>query len=85
MLRQMVMDATDARRISAEAQEDLRRRVVRAVIDEGMSKADAVRTFGVSKTAVFKWIKAYRAKGEQALASRPRGRPKASATATGPA
>lgn len=72
------MGATDARRLSAEAQEDLRRRVVRAIVERGMSKAVAVRTFGVSKTAVFKWLKAYGKRGERALASRPRGRPKRS-------
>lgn len=71
------MDATDARSLSADAQEDLRRRVVRAV-KQGMSKAEAVRTFGVSKTAVFGWINAFRRGGERSLASRPRGRPKRS-------
>ena len=64
MLRLIAMDATDARRLSADAQEDLRRRVVRAV-KRGMSKAEAVRTFGVSKTAVFGWIKAVRRGGER--------------------
>jgi transposase len=77
MLRLIAMDATDARSLSADAQEDLRRRVVRAV-KLGMSKAEAVRTFGVSKTAVFGWIKAVRFGGERSLASRPRGRPKQS-------
>ncbi|HUE17748.1 MAG TPA: helix-turn-helix domain-containing protein, partial [Planctomycetaceae bacterium] len=43
-----------------------------------MSKAEAVRTFGVSKTAVFGWIKAVRRGGERSLTSRPRGRPKQS-------
>lgn len=78
MLRLMDMDATDARRLSAGAQEDLRRRVVRAIVEQGMSQAEAVRTFGVSKTAVFHWLKAYRSKGERALAGRPRGRPRRS-------
>lgn len=78
MLRLMVMDARDGRGLSADAQEDLRRRVVRAIVEQGMSKAQAVRTFGVSKTAVFQWLKAHRRGGERALASRPRGRPKRS-------
>lgn len=72
------MNATDARTLSAEAQEDLRRRVVRAVTEQGLSKAKAVRTFGVSKTALFGWLKAVRQRGERALAARPRGRPKRS-------
>lgn len=74
----MDMDTTDGRSLTAEAQEDLRRRVVRAVVDEGMSKAHAVRTFGVSKTSVYQWVKDYKAAGERALASRPRGRPRRS-------
>jgi transposase len=74
----MDMNTTDARSLSAETQEDLRRRVVRAVLEQGMSQAQAVRTFGVSKTAVHGWIKSYRARGERALAARRRGRPKSS-------
>lgn len=72
------MNATDARALSPEAQEDLRCRVVRAIVEQGMSKAEAVRAFGVSKTAVFGWLKAYREGGQQRLASRPRGRPRRS-------
>jgi len=60
------------------AQEDLRRRVVRAVEEQGMSQADAVRTFGVSKTAVHNWRKAYRTGGMAALKAKPRGRPRRS-------
>ena len=74
----MFMETQDARKLSAAAQEDLRRRVVRAIIDEGMSKAHAVRTFGVSKTAVFNWLKAYRKRGAPGLAARPQGRPRRS-------
>lgn len=72
------MEIQDARKLSPDAQEDLRYRVVRAVVEDGMSKAQAVRTFRVSKTAVFKWVKAYREGGERALAARKRGRPKQS-------
>jgi transposase len=64
--------------LSPSAQEDLRRRVVRAVKEQNMSQAEAVRTFGVSKTAVHNWCKAYRAGGMTALKSKPRGRPRRS-------
>lgn len=77
----MEMDAIDARTLSAEAQEDLRKRVIRAVVDEGMSKAEAVRAFGVGKTAVFAWVKAYRTGGEAGLTSKRRGRPRKSTLA----
>lgn len=71
------MEARDARSLSDDTQRELRRRVVRAV-EQGMSKAEAVRVFGVSKTAVFAWMKAFRAGGEAALVGKPRGRPKRS-------
>jgi len=77
-MRLIGMEAQDARKLSPAAQEDLRYRVVRAVVDEGMSKAEAVRTFGVSKTAVFKWIKAFREGGERALKGKQRRRPRRS-------
>ena len=66
------MKMNDARTLSAEAQEDLRKRVVWAVAEERMAKAEAVRTFQVSKTAVHNWVKGYEADGEAALRARPR-------------
>jgi transposase len=72
------MSAHDARKLSPEAQEDLRRRVVRAVVENGISQVEAVRTFGISKTAVYNWTVKYRSRGEQALKARPRGRPRRS-------
>ena len=72
------MSTQDARAFSPEAQEDLRRRVVRAVEEQGISQAEAVRTFGVSKTAVYNWRKTYRTGGKAALKSKPRGRPRRS-------
>ena len=74
----MVMETNDARRLSPHAQEDLRRRVVRVVVDRGMTQVEAVATFGVSRTSVHHWVKAYRQRGAKALASKPRGRPKRS-------
>jgi transposase len=41
----------DARKLDALGKEDLRRRVVRAVLHEGLSKAEAARVFGVSRTS----------------------------------
>jgi transposase len=70
------MERTDLRGLSAEAKEDLRRRVVRAVIDEGMSKAEAVRVFAVGKTALFAWLKAYAQRGEAGLRGKKLGRPR---------
>lgn len=72
----------DARTLSPEAQEDLRRRVIHAVVQQKTRPVDAVRTFGVSRTAVHNWTQAHRAGGLVALRARPRGRPKASRLAS---
>jgi transposase len=69
------MNTHDARRLSTRAQEDLRLRVIHAVEEQGMSQAEAVRTFGVSKTAVHNWRKAYQSGGKAALKAKPQGRP----------
>jgi transposase len=74
----MSMETQDARRLSPEAQEDLRRRVVHAVVDQGMRQSEAVRTFGVGRTSLHNWLKAHRANGASALRSKPRGRPRVS-------
>lgn len=74
----MSMGTHDARHLAPEAQEDLRRRVVHAVVAQGMRQCDAVRTFGVGRTSVHNWVKAHRAGGQAALRSKPRGRPRAS-------
>jgi transposase len=71
-------DTSDARCLSPSAQEALRRRAVRAVLDEEMSKSEAARTFGVSRTSIHAWLKQYQVRGGSGLASRPRGRPKRS-------
>ena len=53
----------DARMLSPEAKVDLRRRVVRAVVEQGMRPSQEVRVFRVSRTAVYGWVKAYGAGG----------------------
>ncbi|MGH9776724.1 MAG: IS630 family transposase [Candidatus Acidiferrales bacterium] len=68
----------DARMLSPQAKEALRRRVVRAVVAQGMRPSQAVRVFGVSRTAIHVWVQAYRAGGARALAAHQLGRPKRS-------
>jgi transposase len=72
------MSKYDARMLSVEAKEALRLRVVRAVVDDGMPQGEAARVFQVSRTSVWSWVKAYQAKGEKGLATKPMGRPKRS-------
>jgi transposase len=74
------MKTTDARALPAAAQEDLRRRVVRAVAS-GISQTEAAQVFGVSRGAVNGWVARWRAEGPRALRRRARGRPKGSTLA----
>lgn len=71
------MENTDARALSPEAQEALRKKAVKAVL-EGRTRTEVAELFGVTRQTVALWVKAYRAKGEKALEARPRGRPKGS-------
>jgi len=68
------MTRMDARRLSPDAQEDLRRRVVYAVREDGMSPAQAARTFGVCRQSVAAWVEQVESGGGvRALAARRRG------------
>jgi transposase len=69
------MGVFDARHLSAEAQQDLRRRVIHAVVDQSVKPSVAARLFGVARTSVYNWLQDYYTGGYRALASRPRGRP----------
>lgn len=50
---------------------------VRAVVDEGMTKPEAMAKFGIASPSPFKkWLKAYREGGPEALRPKPKGRPR---------
>ncbi len=66
------MSKPDARKLPPEAQEDLRRRVV-AAVRGGMGKAEAARTFKVSRQAIHNWMNAVEEGGAAALRARKRG------------
>jgi transposase len=63
----------DARKLSPAAQEDLRRRVVAAVRDQGMSQVEAAATFQVSRASIHNWLRAVELGGTTALKARKRG------------
>ena len=69
------MRPSDARHLSAEAQYDLRRRVIHAIVHHGVKPARAARVFGVARSAIYKWLQCFYTGGYRALAARPRGRP----------
>ena len=68
------MKIRDARSLPAVAQEDLRLKAVKAVLD-GKRRVEVAKIFGVTRQAVGKWVKAYREKGSQALKAKKQGRP----------
>lgn len=71
------MKHQDTRRLSPEAQEAMRMRVVRA-IQGGMGKSEAARTFGVSRTSIDSWLQRIAGGDIRSLRSRRRGRPRKS-------
>ena len=71
-----MVQVKDARSLSPEGQEALRKRAVRAILG-GMNQTAAARTFGVARGTVARWISQYRQGGEAALDQRPQGRPPA--------
>lgn len=69
------MSSKDARFLSPDAQETLRKRVI-AALRGGMKPAVAARTFGVSRSSVWNWRKRIALGNITSLKSKPRGRPK---------
>ena len=67
------MQVKDARSLSPEGQEVLRKRAVQAVL-RGMKQTAAARAFGVAGGRVARWMGQYRQAGEAALDQRPQGR-----------
>ena len=68
------METQDTRRLHPKAQEAIRMRVVKAVRG-GMSQSEAARVFGVARSAVNRWMQAFRRGGMRALKAKRRGRP----------
>jgi transposase len=68
------MTVTDTRHLSPQAQEQLRRRVLHAVLEKKLRKSAAAQVFHVSRSSIDAWIKALRQGGEAALRSGKRGR-----------
>ena len=67
------MVTRDARSLSPDALEDLRRRAV-AAVESGASQAEVARLFGVSRKTVGAWVRAYRRSGEESFRPKARGR-----------
>jgi transposase len=69
----MGVTVRDARRLSPQAQEDLRRRAV-AAVKAGYTQAAVATVLDVSPQAVSRWVNAFDRKGNPALKAGKRGR-----------
>jgi transposase len=78
------MDLPDARRLSSESLELIRRIAVRAVIELGMTNKEAAEVVGVGENAVGKWCAAYREQGELGFVVQPQGRPEGTGRSLSP-
>lgn len=75
MYYRLGMKIEDARKLPPKAQEDIRRKAVKACLD-GRSKAEVAEIFGVTRQAVTKWVNSFENGGEKALKAKRRGRSK---------
>ena len=67
------MKTHDGRKLSPQAQQELRHRVVHAILEEQMFQTEACRIFGVGRTSIHNWLKAHRKGGDAALKAQKRG------------
>jgi transposase-like protein len=67
------MQVTDARCLSSEAQEALRKRAVQAIL-EGRIHQETAQLFGVTRGTVTRWMGLYQEEGEVGLNARTKGR-----------
>jgi len=68
------MQLGDTRKLSQDTQEALRKRAIRVVVVDQKSVKEAAKAVGVLRTSVYRWLTAYRIKGEEGLAKKRRGR-----------
>ena len=69
------MRTDDTRKETQKGQDGIRRKVINAVVG-GMKQVEAARIFGVSRTSIWSWMRAYRNLGKDGLRSHKRGRKK---------
>lgn len=69
------MKKRDIRVLGSAAQEDIRIRTVKAVL-EGMTQVEAASVFGIKRQVIGRWIKRYKIGGLKGLKAKRRGRPR---------
>ena len=70
------MEARDFRSIGRAAQEELRRRALVPIEEQGLSQAEAAQVVGVRRQTVNVWLKRYRAQGEDGVLDERRVSPR---------
>jgi len=68
------MRNNDARNLTIEQQEEVRRRVATMVVKQGMTVTGAAQLMGVSRRNASRWVKLFREGGAKALKQERRGR-----------
>ena len=68
------MKLVDTRKLSPDAQEAIRLRAIRLVLDGGQSRTAAAELLGVTRVSVSNWVSVYQKKGEGAILKKKRGR-----------
>ena len=68
------MEIKDARSLPSIAQEDLRQKAIKAVMD-GKKQVEVAEILGVTRQAVGKWVSKFRRGGEKSLKAKRKGRP----------
>lgn len=69
----------DARSITPKAQEVLRIRAVKAVVEAGKTHQEVADLFGIARGTVSRWVSIYKKGGYEALKAKKQGRPKGGA------
>ena len=69
------MKTKDARSLPAIAQEDLRQKAVKAVLD-GTKQVEVAKVLGITRQAIGKWLKTYHVGGSKSLKAKKQGRPR---------
>ncbi|MEB3703185.1 IS630 family transposase [Candidatus Bealeia paramacronuclearis] len=68
------MKLGDARKLTQDAQESLRLRGIKAVVEGGKTHAEVGHLLGVARGTVSRWVSSYRRRGQAALLKKKRGR-----------
>ena len=68
------MELIDARKLSQDAQEALRLRAIKIVLEDGKTRTEVAELLGVSRYAVNCWVAKYQQGGKKAVSRKKRGR-----------